>query len=79
MSKIEAWWRKEGSFELNKALIELVGEHLGYVPIMNLLESYESLSINEKEDLLPIMVEDGCKIRKQVFDDGSSIYSIWVK
>jgi len=79
MSKIEAWWRKEGSIELNKALIELVGEHLGYVPIMNLLESYESLSINEKEDLLPIMVEDGCKIRKQVFDDGSSIYSIWVK
>ena len=79
MKHVEFWWRKEGSLELNRALIELAGEHLGYIPLMNILSGFERLTNDEKEDLVPLMVKDGCKIRKQVFEDDSILYSIWVK
>ena len=79
MTQVETWWRNVGLLELNRALIELAGDHLGYIPIMNILEGFEKLTNDEKEDLVPIMVEDGCRIRKQIFDDDSILYSIWVK
>ena len=79
MKHVEFWWKMEGSLELNRALIELAGEHLGYIPLMNILSDFERLTNDEKEDLVPLMVKDGCKIRKQVFEDDSILYSIWVK
>ena len=79
MSDALIWWKKEGAFELNRLVIEYVGESLGYIPITNLMESFSFLSINEKEEILPIMVKDGCRIRKQVYENGQMIYSIWVK
>ena len=79
-SILAEWWKEIGSKELNKILIELVGEKIGYVPLENLLAEFcDPSTLIDEEELIPLMVTDGATLRVEHLKDGQSKLLIWVK
>jgi len=74
------WWRDTGSIELNKVLVEIVGEKIGYIPLENLFAEFCNPSIYLKEEeLIPLMVTDGATIRVKELKSGERQVLIWIK
>ena len=73
------WWRHEGSREVNKELINLIGEDLGYIPLRNLLEDITDIPIKKIEEILSDLVNDGLTIKRVTYQGGRDDIFVFVK
>jgi len=69
------WWKENGCFRLNKVMIEIIGQKIGYVPLDNLIDIAEF----DYDDLIPLLTKDGCTLKKVDYIDGTSDLLIYVK
>jgi len=76
----EEWWKNEGLPQLNKVLIEIVGQSIGFIPLENLTAELPcNFSQQNFDELIPLMVKDGCTIKITTKSNGKKIISIYVK
>ena len=50
--ELRKWWKETGSRLVNKELIDLVGENIGYVPLRNLFEDICDIPTKKLEEIL---------------------------
>ena len=62
--------------KLNDIIVNLRGEHIGYVPISNLVDNFDK-SLNV-EKLYNVFVEDGDKVKIETYKDGAQELSIYI-
>lgn len=60
---------------LNDIMINIIGERIGYVPLENLLD----ISSFDPEELIPLLIKDGCTLKKIDYVDGTYDLYIYVK
>ena len=73
------WWKETGSKELNKLLINWIGDKIGYVPLSNFTSEFCDLTEQQQEELIPCMVADGATLRLQEKANGEKTLQIYVK
>lgn len=73
------WWKETGSKKLNDIVINLAGSGIGYVPFSNLTDDFVVLSDKNQEELIPLMVADGCTVKTEVFPNGRHRVLLYVK
>lgn len=71
----KSWWTEVGCFKLNDIMINIIGERIGYVPLENLLD----VSSFDPEELIPLLIKDGCTLKKVDYVDGTYDLYIYVK
>lgn len=71
----KSWWKQEGVFKLNSIMIDIIGEKIGYVPLENLID----ISEFDCDELIPLLIKDGCTLKKIDYMDESSDIFIYVK
>lgn len=71
----KSWWTEVGVFMLNDIMINIIGERIGYVPLENLLD----ISSFDLEELIPLLIKDGCTLKKVDYVDGTYDLYIYVK
>ena len=71
----KSWWTEVGCFKLNDIMINIIGERIGYVPLENLLD----ISSFAPEELIPLLIKDGCTLKKVDYVDGTYDLYIYVK
>lgn len=60
--KVKSWWNSQ-VYDLNKTLIEIIGNNLGYVPLENLLNVPSEFGMTELFCLEEILNNEGLKTR----------------
>jgi len=70
---------KEGAKNLNKVLINWVGLGTGYVPLSNMLSEFCTLSPEDEESLIPLLIKDGAAVRLKTLQNGINRVYIWLK
>lgn len=71
----KTWWKEIGCFQLNSIMIDIIGERIGYVPLENLID----ISPFDVEELIPLLIKDGCTLKKIDYMDGTYDLYIYVK
>ena len=72
---VKLWWTEEGCFKLNDIMINIIGKRIGYVPLENLID----ISLFDPEELIPLLIKDGCTLKKIDYMDGTYDLYIYVK
>jgi len=71
----KSWWQEEGCFRLNNIMINIIGENIGYVLLENLID----ISNYDCDELIPLLLKDGCTLKKVDYVDGTYDFYIYVK
>jgi len=77
--ELKEWWVKRGCQNLNKELLELSGSNIGFVPIENLLGDNFDISLVDQNELINILIKDGCFVRTKLLSSGETSVLIYIK
>lgn len=77
--ELKKWWAEEGSRKLNKEMIDLVGENIGYVPFRNLTEDIFDIPVKKLEEILSDLVADGLTLKRVTYQGGREELLVYVK
>lgn len=76
---VQKWWKEKGCLDVNRELIDLVGEGIGYIPLINLLEDICDIPIMKIEEILSDMVNDGLTLKRVKYQGGREELLVYVK
>ena len=76
---VQEWWKDIGCIELNRVLIDIVGSGIGFVPVANLLGDVIDISVFDQDELMELLIKDGCYLRTQLMTNGQTMVLIYVK
>ena len=76
---VQKWWKDTGCIELNKVLIDIIGNNIGFVPVSNLLGDICDISVFDQDELMELLIKDGCHLRTQLMSSGKTMMLIYVK
>lgn len=77
--ELRKWWKEEGSRKVNKELIDLIGQDIGYVPLRNLLEDICDIPVKTIEGILSDLVIDGLTLKKVTYQGGREEVLLYIK
>lgn len=77
--ELRTWWKEEGSRKLNKEMIDLVGEGIGYIPFRNLTEDIFDVPAKNLEEILSDLVNDGLTFKRVTYQGGRQELMVYVK
>lgn len=77
--ELKKWWKETGSRLVNKELIDLVGENIGYVPLRNLFEDICDIPVKNLEVILSDLVIDGLTLKRVTYQGGREELLLYIK
>lgn len=77
--ELKKWWKETGSRLVNKELIDLVGENIGYVPLRNLFEDICDIPVKKLEEILSDLVIDGLTLKRVTYQGGREELLLYIK
>ncbi len=77
--ELKKWWEGTGSRLVNKELIDLVGENIGYVPLRNLFEDICDIPVKKLEEILSDLVIDGLTLKRVTYQGGREELLLYIK
>ena len=77
--ELKKWWKETGSRLVNKELIDLVGENIGYVPLRNLFEDICDIPVTKLEEILSDLVIDGLTLKRGTYQGGREELLLYIK
>lgn len=77
--ELKNWWKETGSRLVNKELIDLVGENIGYVPLRNLFEDICDIPTKKLEEILSDLVTDGLTLKRVTYQGGREELLLYIK
>lgn len=77
--ELRKWWKETGSRLVNKELIDLVGENIGYVPLRNLFEDICDIPVKKLEEILSDLVIDGLTLKRVTYQGGREELLLYIK
>ena len=78
-NNMRKWWREIGARLVNRELIELIGQGIGYVPLMNLLGDITDLPESRFEDIVTDLVLDGLTLKQVTYQGGKKELLLYIK
>jgi hypothetical protein len=73
-ANLVSWWKNKGIYIVNKRVIDLIGQGIGYVPIENLFTDEELSEIGvsriEDRELIEAMRDDGISFEPWEYQNG---------